>query len=113
MSFKTDAKKYFSNKDELLNLRYLATRHLFVSMSFLFFLNYFLLSNKFYDQILIYTLPFVYYLFLFSFFLHLYFTVLKYTQNISKWLLILMISVFFVLASVFSIPFIFPAGIKF
>lgn len=77
MDYKKDIKNLFLNDTLLLNYRYNSSRDIFIFMSFLFFLNYFLVWANFYDILLIKTLPLTYVWFVFSLLSFLYFFILN------------------------------------
>ncbi|MGE4444174.1 MAG: hypothetical protein AB7E37_04245 [Candidatus Altimarinota bacterium] len=72
MDYKKDVKKVFADESTVLQSRYHASKNVFMYTTFLFFLNYFFVGAKFYDNIFLKTLPYMYVLFLASFFMFLY-----------------------------------------
>ncbi len=82
MDYKKDVKKVFADESTVLQSRYHASKNVFMYTTFLFFLNYFFVGAKFYDNIFLKTLPYMYVLFLASFFMFLYFFLVR---SFSSW----------------------------
>lgn len=97
MDYKKELKKSFQNGPLLLQHRYLASRNVFMYMSFLFFLNYFFVWAKFFDTLFINTLPYMYVWFLLTFMGFIYFFLWKaFSPNsfIRIWILWILIVLF-------------------
>lgn len=82
MDYKKDVKNVPPDESIVLQSRYQASKNVFMYTTFLFFLNYFFVGAKFYDSIFLKTLPFIYVLFLVSFFMFIYFFL---TRSFSCW----------------------------
>lgn len=111
MSFFWEIKKTFWNNEEIFNLRHNSARYVFILCSLLFFLDYFFIANWFYYDFLIYTLPFTYFAFLLSLFIYSCFLISVVFNKLSKFILMIIYIVIFLLILVLSIPFILPKWI--
>lgn len=80
MDYKKEINNFF-NDEKLLNIRYLATKNIFILSVFLFFLNYLLVWAKFYDSIFSLFLKYTYFAFVFSLILYLIF----FKKKFFKW----------------------------
>ncbi len=100
-----------SNK-EIYEYRFQAARFVLVVLAFMFFLNFFLVWARFYDEILILFLPYSYFLFIFTLFLYIIITVKKeFWERISNpvyLIFCLVISLFFIFL---FMPFVFDKWI--
>ncbi len=77
MDYKKEVKNLFLNDTLLLNYRFNWAKGIFIFLSFLFFLNYFLVWASFYDSFLIKTLPLTYVWFVVSLLSFIYFFILN------------------------------------
>lgn len=104
MNYKKDITSAFLDEKLILKYRYESSRSLFIYWSLIFFLNYFFVWAKFFDDIFLKSLTYSYFVFLIVTFFYSYFF-LKYTFEI-KWILnIILIIIFLLLFLIFSIPF--------
>jgi len=80
MDLKKNREKVLLDNSIVLESRYQAAKYMFMLLTFLFFLNYFFVGAKFYDDIFLKTLPFIYVFFLTGWIMYMYFfTVYKFT----------------------------------
>lgn len=105
MDYKKDVKNVPPDESIVLQSRYQASKNVFMYTTFLFFLNYFFVGAKFYDSIFLKTLPFIYVLFLVSFFMFIYFFL---TRSFScwKWTKFLIIAGEWILCIALLLPFV-------
>ncbi len=105
MDYKNDIKKKFADFQTITLYRYESSKNIFVYLTLAFFMNYFFVWAKFFDNVFIITLPYVYFWFLisFCFFVYFYF---KTNFDIKK-TYELLLSIFLILAFlIFTIPFL-------
>lgn len=104
MDYKNDIKKHFENADDILEYRYNTSKSIFIYSTLFFFLNYFFVWAKFFDNIFLLTLPFAYIWFLMGIFTFIYFYI-SYTFKPNKTLNIISGIILFILFLVFLLPF--------
>lgn len=104
MDYKNDIKKSWENKEEILKYRYNSSRNIFIYLSLIFFLNYFFVWAKFFDNIFLLTLPFVYVSFLVSIMIFWYFYLLS-NFKLNKIWNIISIIILWILFLIFLLPF--------
>lgn len=104
MDYKNDIKKSWENKEEILKYRYNSSRNIFIYLSLIFFLNYFFVWAKFFDNIFLLTLPFVYVSFLVSIMIFWYFYLLS-NFKLNKIWNIVSIIILWILFLIFLLPF--------
>lgn len=73
MDYKKIIKNWFLDKKSLLFYRYKYSKRLFIILSFIFFLNFFLVWAKIEDNFFLETLSISYYLFLLWFLIYIYY----------------------------------------
>jgi len=87
MSFKKELSKMFSNKDNLLDLRYEWVGIFFLISVLVFSLNFFFIGAKFYPEINLMIFPYIYTVFMLSISMW-FFLLLKWSfRNVIKWFL--------------------------
>lgn len=104
MDYKNDIKKSWENKEEILKYRYISSRNIFIYLSLIFFLNYFFVWAKFFDNIFLLTLPFVYVCFLVSIIIFWYFYLLNNFKLNKVWNIVSII-ILLILFIIFLLPF--------
>jgi len=87
--------------EEMVQLRYVSAKSLFLACTLLFFLNYFFVGAGFYYDAGVKILPFTYILFVYSLFLYSFFAIQK--KIMTKVPTIVSLILFLVLAIIFSI----------
>ncbi|NDK07929.1 hypothetical protein EOM39_01630 [Candidatus Gracilibacteria bacterium] len=108
MSFFDEVKKTFLDREELFNLRFNASKYIFIIMCLVFFLDYFFIANNFFAYILNGSLGIVYILFLFSFFIFSCFLIARALYGTSKVNQAFIFMIIFGVVLLLSIPFVFP-----
>lgn len=105
MDYKNEIKLKFQNEKIIEEYRIKSSKNIFIYLWFLFFLNYFFVGAKFFDEFFLITLPYVYFCFLVSFWIFSYFYLKDFLKLnfVNSLILIIILIVFFV---VFSIPFL-------
>lgn len=104
MDLKKNREKVLLDNSIVLESRYQAAKYMFMLLTFLFFLNYFFVGAKFYDDIFLKTLPFIYVFFLIGWIMYMYFfTVYKFT--FSKYIKLLIMWGLWILFVLFLLPF--------
>ncbi len=100
-------KKDFWNNDKLILKRFKSSKLIFVWMSFLFFLNYFLLSNFPENSLFVVTLPSIYIWFILSILLITFYSVKIYFKNKFNTIIYIVFWIFLtIILTIFSIPFL-------
>ncbi len=108
MSFFDSMKKSFKNSEEIFSYRYSTVKQILIICWFLFFLDYFLIINDFYYDLLIGSLPFVYFAFLISSYFYLCFFISKILKWFPKIILFILYIIILLLISILTIPFVLP-----
>ncbi|MDD3646288.1 MAG: hypothetical protein PHH06_02660 [Candidatus Gracilibacteria bacterium] len=102
MSFKETLKTSFNDTEKMTSNRFKASSIMFISVTLLFFLNYFFVGANFYYEYFIKTLPYIYILFLLSFLMYFYFAIIsifKISKPLYGYLILFVLVIIFVLFS--------------
>lgn len=104
MDYKNQLKVQFSDQELVKKYRYDTSKSAFIYLTALFFINYFFVWARFYDEIFLVTLPFSYFSFLVALVLFIFFFInnIYDIKNVGKiflwWILIV---VFLFLSTIF------------
>lgn len=103
MDYKKELTKHFWDSKWLTNSRYEASKNIFIYFCLIFFLNYFFVWAKFYDNIFLKTLPFTYVAFLVTiiFYIFYYFKSKFELKMVYNVVIIILLTIFLLL---FLIP---------
>lgn len=105
MDYKNEIRNQFVSWENIERFRLKSSKNIFIYLWFAFFLNYFFVWAKFFDELFFFTLPYVYFCFLVSFWFFWYF----YLKKILKLNFIgsIILSIILILGFIcFSIPFL-------
>ena len=107
MSIKDILKKDFWDKDKIILKRFKSSKFIFIIMSFLFFVNFFLLSNFPKINILAFILPITYVSFITWLLLITYYSLkIKFKEKINLFFSIILSVILIVIWVILSIPFL-------
>lgn len=102
MSFKKAINDIFSKKEKIVEIRLNSSKNFFILTSLVFFLNYFFVWARFFDNIFLKTLSYTYVLFIVWMLFYFYFFFLNKFEKLK----IVLVFVWIILFGIFLIPII-------